>query len=158
VIYQAVKAHPLTDEELHISRAANLAIARKALAAQKTYVGGSDWTAEQSRRLRRMWSFDETKTIKAAFPNRTWGALTKQAEKLGIRRFVRRRSTRRIDPLFLRLAEIRKHRRITQEELADRIGYHVVSLRRLETGEYSPSWFMLRAWLDGLECDLRVIE
>ena len=43
-----------------------------------------------------------------------------------------------------RLAELRKHHSLTQQQLADRIGMHVVQLRRYEAGTSQPTLEVIR--------------
>ncbi len=54
----------------------------------------------------------------------------------------------------MRIAELRRQRGLTQEELADRTGLNVRTIQRIEQGEVTPRPSTLRMLSDLFECEL----
>jgi len=51
------------------------------------------------------------------------------------------------------IAELRQQRKLTQKELADMMGVHVVTISRWETGSRKPSTMAVYALTKALKCD-----
>lgn len=156
-----VKPFPLTAKEMKARKAKTAKIMRQALPKIGPYVGGADWSDEQNKLLKRLWPTHSRQRVEAAFPDRTWAAISKQANLLSIRRPRSANGTRKkksqVDPFIRSLREIREARGITREELADKAGFHRIHFARIELGEARPSWFLLRAWLQALGYEIQAI-
>lgn len=155
-----LKDHPLTKGEMDERRKIGARAMHAALALRGDYVGGADWTESDDLILERLWPGHPKRRIVTMLPGRTWAAISKRAAERGIRR-SRTADNRKyddMDPLFRELREIREVRRVKQQELADKMGIHVVQLRKWERGEQMPRWRGIRDWLDALGCDLKVME
>lgn len=59
-----------------------------------------------------------------------------------------------------RLARIRKERQLTQQELADRVGVHVIQVRRYEAGSSQPTLDVIRriALALGVSADMLIFD
>jgi transcriptional regulator with XRE-family HTH domain len=159
-ICEILKGMPLTREEMRARKAKTAAAMRVALVKRGHYQGGAEWTIQETNRLQRMWYFASRAEIVAAFPGRTWAAISRQGAMCGFRRsrYAASGAKNRADAIFQQLRQIREMRRVTVEEVADVTGYHKVYITRVELGVCRPSWFFVRAWLDALGCDIKVIE
>ena len=124
-------------------------------------VGDSEWSERELRALSRMWPTQPKSMIYSVLKNRTPTAIERKAADLGVgrsRRIYQKRAPETIDAIFRSLRAIRESRKMTRPELAEILGCHPQTIAFIENGETRPSWLMFRAWLDALECDLRIIE
>ena len=157
-ICQLLADHPLTKEERKIRRQKNAKFVREGLKNRGNYIGGDEWTKEQNRLLKTLWPSRSRESIERNFPDRSWPAITKHAAELGVRRSrIAGNRGVKADKLLRSLREIREHRGISRNDLADRIGLAPTHLTRCELGECRPSFLTLRAWIDALDCDVMVI-
>lgn len=151
-----VKPFPLTAEEMKGRKAKIAKKMRQVLSDSGHYIGGGDWTEEEEKLLKNIWPVRSKARILAAFPGRSWAAISRRASQRQLRRSraAASRSKRKAHKFFRSLRDIREARGITREELADKAGFHRIQLAKYELGEMFPRWAMLQAWLGALQYEL----
>jgi transcriptional regulator with XRE-family HTH domain len=156
-----LKPFPLTEGERKRRRAVSAATMRAKLQASGKYKGGEPWSGLHDALLKQLWAAASKERLLAAFPNRTWAAITKRAADQKIRRSRaatnKVRFAHKLDRFFADLRAIREARGITREELATKAGFHYIMFAKWERGECRPGWFNLRTWLDALEYDIAAV-
>lgn len=160
-VHEIVQPYPLTPEEQRTRRQKHVAIMRAGLQRRGNYIGGEAWTEQEDAAIRKVWPARSAAAVIAALPGRSWAAIGKHAAELGVRRSRaasnKRSSQRRIDKFFLSLREVREARGITREELAERMGIHLVMLAHYELGEARPGWLRIRDWLAALGYEIQLV-
>lgn len=163
-VAQLLRGHPLTPEERHARKVAQAEDMRRKRADDGKIIGGDPWSKEEDAQIRKFFPGASQERVLAALPGRSWTSVHRRASHLKVRRdratglANKRKDRNKCDKVFQYLREVRLNRGMTQADVADRIGTHKVGVTKWEGGVIKPSFFMFRAWLDALDCDIEVIQ
>jgi DNA-binding transcriptional regulator YiaG len=114
--------------------------------------GRRAWSERDDRDLRQLYPMATWEELQRRFPQRTLAAIAKEASELGLRRDSKMLRQRRhyLSPIVEALRAERLRRRMTGDQLADKMGYAVALIRRWETGINQPKLRQIEDWGDAL--------
>lgn len=141
--YLYTQEHPLSVEDMHARRLRTVRA----------------WSAAEIRTLRRVWPTKDRGAIQTALPKRSWQAISRRAVDEGIHRprIISHKKKRIVDPIFIELRAIREAQNMIREELSERVGIHRQMISHFELGATKPRWDNFRAWVEALDCDVRIV-
>lgn len=117
---------------------------------------GKQWSKDDEDVLRRLYPTAEQTDLAVALPGRSWLCISKQANKLKIRRRLpgSRRNKRFIHPICIQLRERREALHLERPVVAARCGYHVNQILAWELGKTWPKLQCVTEWAKALDAEL----